>query len=63
MTVCFVAGCGKTLIAANIIENLLKKRRTLNLPTEPKVVFFAPGVALVNQQFERLQNYLPDDVE
>lgn len=56
-------GCGKTFIAAHVILHYLNAKKELNLEEQARILFFAPGVALVNQQAGRLESYLPEDVK
>ncbi|CAK8691241.1 unnamed protein product [Clavelina lepadiformis] len=56
--VCAPPGAGKTLVAANIIQNYYETS-CRDDETKRNVLFFTPGIALAQQQHDRFKEYLP----
>ncbi|XP_076807713.1 antiviral innate immune response receptor RIG-I-like isoform X3 [Clavelina lepadiformis] len=55
--ICAPPGAGKTLVAANIIQNYYETCG--NEETKRKVLFFTPTIVLAQQQNDRFKEYLP----
>ncbi|CAK8691238.1 unnamed protein product [Clavelina lepadiformis] len=56
--ICAPPGAGKTLVAANIIQNYYETS-CRDDETKRNVLFFTPGIALAQQQHDRFKEYLP----